>query len=140
MLLYDIFVSIIGVSGEQWKVILAHYHICAVRGSTVVMPCSFTHPLGLEITKVFWMKKSHPETGFSNMSDNPDYKDRVLYSADINKNCTSIVKDIRLADTGIYHPRIVSEQDKEKWLGQPGLNLFVTGVLFVLKYHYVIQK
>ncbi|XP_076140930.1 B-cell receptor CD22-like [Alosa pseudoharengus] len=113
-----------GVSCQEWGVNLTHYHICAVSRSSVVMPCSFNHPPNLTVAKVFWAKDPQPATERTDLSNNPEYKDRVLYSG--TKNCTMTLKHIKLSDAGFYHPRIVTNIAKQKWLGQPGLNLFIT--------------
>ncbi|XP_041959451.1 B-cell receptor CD22-like [Alosa sapidissima] len=78
----------------------------------------------IRVAKVFWAKDPQPDTERTDLSDDPEYKSRMLYSG--NKNCTMTLKDMKLADAGFYHPRIVTDNAKEKWLGQPGLHLFIT--------------
>lgn len=82
------------------------------------------------VTKVFWAKNPHPQIEPTDFSDNPDCKDRVMYSIG-DKNCTMALKDVKLKDAGNYHPRICTRIDEQKWLHQPGLQLSVTGGLDV---------
>ncbi|XP_076118341.1 B-cell receptor CD22-like [Alosa pseudoharengus] len=119
-------VMIQGVSCQKWGVNLTHDHICAVSGSSVAMPCSFTHPPGLTVTKVFWTINPQPNIEPTDLLDMPTYKDRVLYSADISKNCTLTLREVTVADAGEYNLRIVTGHDKEKWLQRHGLHLTVT--------------
>ncbi|XP_062388251.1 B-cell receptor CD22-like [Sardina pilchardus] len=115
-----------GTFGQQWGINITDVHICAVRGSSMIMLCSFMHPPGLRVTKVFWTINPQRHTEPTNLLDIPQYKDRVVYSADIGNNCTLTLRELTVADAGVYHLRIVTEQDKEKWLQQPGFRLTVT--------------
>ena len=91
------------------------------------MPCSFTHPPGLTVTKVFWTIKPEPHEEPSDLSNNTEFKGRVLYSAIIKNNCTLTLREVKQSDAGEYHPRILTDDPREKWLGKPGLCLSVTG-------------
>lgn len=113
---------------EEWGASLPYYHTCAVRGSSVIIPCSFTYPPNHTVTKVFWAKYPQPDTELTDFSENPGCKHRVLYSRG-DKNCTMVLKDVKFEDAGNYHPRIITQIDK--WLGQPALQLSVTGGLDV---------
>lgn len=102
-----------------------------MTGSSVFIPCSFTHPTDVTVTQVFWTKDPQPGTEPTDLSVS-DNKGRVSYSIDLAKNCTVILKDMKLEDSGMYHLRILTTEKNKKWLGQPGLRLFVTGKVGVL--------
>ncbi|XP_062395644.1 B-cell receptor CD22-like isoform X2 [Sardina pilchardus] len=115
-----------GFSCQEWNVNFTHDHICAVSGSSVVMPCSFTHPPNLRVTKLFWTIHPQPNIEPNNLLDNPNYQDRLLNSTYIGNICTLTLRKVKLADTGEYHPRIITENENQKWLQRPGLHLTVT--------------
>lgn len=128
-----------GVSCQGWGVTYTHGHICAVKGSPVVMSCSFIHPLGQKVTKLFWTIHPLPNIEPTDLKKMPDYKGRVEYSPDIDKNCTLTLRHVRLGDAGEYKPRILTDHDEQKWLQKPGIHLTVTGnfrVLFIVKCFY----
>ena len=91
------------------------------------MPCSLTPPAGQTVTKVYWVTNLQGGGELSDLSENPEFKGRVLYSADIENNCTLTLREVKQSDAGEYHPRILTDDQKEKWLGKPGLCLSVTG-------------
>lgn len=122
-----------GSLSQEWRVTFSYDHICAVIGSSVAMPCSFTYPPPLTITKVFWTIKPQQNREPTDLLDISDYSGRVEYSADTYKNCTLILRKVTLADAGEYHPRILTENDKQKWLQRPGLILAVTGRMIWIK-------
>ncbi|XP_042563255.1 B-cell receptor CD22-like [Clupea harengus] len=103
---------------------MTDYEICAVTGSSVVMPCSFTHPHGLTVTTVYWVINAKKDNKLSDLSKNPEYKDRVQYSTDIKDNCTLTLSDVRVTDTASYYARI---EAKQKWMSAK-VTLTVTGV------------
>lgn len=122
-----------GISGQNWMVTITNNHICAVRGSSVAMPCSFIYPPGLAVTKVYWTINPVPNIEPTDLLNMPDYRDRVEYSPDIVKNCSATLRVVKFTDTGEYCPRIVTNNAIEKWLQKPGFSLTVTGSVWIKK-------
>ncbi|XP_041961030.1 B-cell receptor CD22-like isoform X2 [Alosa sapidissima] len=114
-----------GVSPQQWEVKLGHVQTCAVSGSSVVMPCSFTHPPGLTVTQVYWVIDPARGAESPDLCDNPEYSGRVQYSNDIKTNCTLVLNQVKLSDAHTYHTRIITDQSREKWLSG-GVELTIT--------------
>ncbi|XP_063066287.1 B-cell receptor CD22-like [Engraulis encrasicolus] len=90
-------------------------------GSTVTILCSFTHPAGLEVTKVFW--SINPKKGVTptDLMMLQQYSDRVQYNSDIQENCTMTLRDVRRTDIASYHVKIETSRSTEKWLSSPVL-------------------
>ncbi|KAL2086249.1 hypothetical protein ACEWY4_017308 [Coilia grayii] len=105
-----------GVCGEKWGVTLSHGDICALTGSSVVMPCSFTHPPHLTVTEVYWTINASPGREITDLRNRPEYKGRVQYSAHKENNCTLTLSDVRVADTALYYARIETSTQGERWL------------------------
>ncbi|XP_076118419.1 uncharacterized protein LOC143099216 [Alosa pseudoharengus] len=108
-----------GVS--EWVVTMTHDTICAVTGSTVEMPCSFTHQhnLHLKVNKVYWGINPKHGVPLADLLNNPAYKARVQYNTDMKKTCTLILSDVRVTDTDNYYARIETKTSGEKWQSNP---------------------
>ncbi|KAL2086199.1 hypothetical protein ACEWY4_017258 [Coilia grayii] len=98
-----------GGTSQTWVVKLAVDTICAVTGSSVVLPCSFTHPPGRNVTNVFWL--INPVRGVEppDLLHNPAYSGRIQYSADIENNCTLVLSELTIEMNG----PVVEGQDAE---------------------------
>uniref|UniRef100_A0A3B4H8Z8 B-cell receptor CD22 first Ig-like domain-containing protein n=1 Tax=Pundamilia nyererei TaxID=303518 RepID=A0A3B4H8Z8_9CICH len=100
--------------------------ICAVKGSTVDISCSFKHPSRVNVLKRVWFTKGNnynPE----DLKTDPVYAGRVSYSSDW-KSCTLTIRDLRESDSAVYKFRF--ETDRADFTGLPGVTLTVTGKIF----------
>ncbi|XP_039503483.1 B-cell receptor CD22-like [Pimephales promelas] len=114
-----------GVSSAGWGVIYSPLHICALNDSTVIMRCTYTYPTGHQIEKVFWTKTLVRDEGeFPDLSNDPEYSQRLQYLGDKQQNCTIRLSHVTLKDSHMYYFRFITNQDK--WIGIPGVNLTVT--------------
>ncbi|XP_026107260.1 B-cell receptor CD22-like isoform X2 [Carassius auratus] len=103
-------------------------HICALKNSSVIMSCSFTYPTGREIIKVFWTKTKDKNADYEypNLSEDPEYSQRLQYLGDKQKNCTIRLSHVTQKDSQMYYFRFTTDQPNVKWLGVPGVTLTVT--------------
>ncbi|XP_048104635.1 B-cell receptor CD22-like [Alosa alosa] len=107
-----------GVSGQvTWVVTMTHYSICAVTGSSVEMPCSFTHQHNpdLIVNKVYWGINAQRGVPLPDLLNKQAYTGRVQYETDMKKTCTLMLSDVRVTDTADYYARIETTTGKEKW-------------------------
>nr|XP_021331569.1 B-cell receptor CD22-like [Danio rerio] len=114
------------VSGADWGVKYSTSHICALKDSSVIMSCTFTYPTGHQIMKVFWTKnpvKNSEE--FSDLSEDPEYSQRLQYLGDKQQNCTVRLSHVTKKDEHEYYFRIITDKDW-MWVGKPGVRLSVT--------------
>ncbi|XP_041961330.1 uncharacterized protein LOC121719612 [Alosa sapidissima] len=118
------------VCPEKDWVILTDHHICAVRGSSVVMPCSLTPSAGKKATNVFWLINAKEGKDPPDIADNPSYHGRVKYywkKKNNNKNrCTLKLTDVKFIDRASYWARIIA--GKDKWQSCSSVQLSVTGL------------
>ncbi|XP_041961113.1 B-cell receptor CD22-like [Alosa sapidissima] len=110
---------------DDW-VTLPDQNICAVRGSSVVMPCSFTHPSGFTATKVFWLTVSQWTNEAPDLKSNGSYKGRVQYLWKNDTNCALQLNGVKKKDSTNYYARIVTNDEKQKWLSKSAVQLSVT--------------
>ncbi|XP_051539523.1 B-cell receptor CD22-like isoform X2 [Myxocyprinus asiaticus] len=119
---YDYYYDYIG-----WSVSYSRSYICALKGSTVIMPCTYTYPPGYQIMKVFWtktdFKEKHEE--FPDLSEDPEYSQRIHYLGDKQKNCTLRLSDVRQKDSHMYYFRFITD-NYGKSFGYNGVTLDIT--------------
>ncbi|XP_071032017.1 LOW QUALITY PROTEIN: uncharacterized protein [Oncorhynchus clarkii lewisi] len=113
--------SVAVVLGQDgWSVSYTTQSICALKGSTVELTCSYTYPSGYTITTTFWFTK------IVNLSDDPDYKGRVMYRSDRMNVHILKITDLRERDSAEYKFKFITDQTGGKYTGDPGVTLSVT--------------
>uniref|UniRef100_A0A8C2CBP5 Ig-like domain-containing protein n=1 Tax=Cyprinus carpio TaxID=7962 RepID=A0A8C2CBP5_CYPCA len=113
-----------GVFGEDWNVTYETESICALKGSTVNMSCSYRYPEQYNLIDTFWIKK--PDVEIKSLKEYPEYKDRVEYIED-RKSKTAILRlhNVTQNDEREYCFRLVTEIEGKKWIGKEGIHLNV---------------
>ncbi|KAI4883463.1 hypothetical protein NFI96_028489, partial [Prochilodus magdalenae] len=113
-----------------WGVTYNPTSICAVKGSTVTMSCTYTHPSGYSVKKAFWTKQLPIQNGVEppDLLDNADYRGRVQYLGDKQHNTTLSLQNVTEKDQTIYYFRFLTNKDDGKWTGKGGVDLKVTGL------------
>ncbi|XP_071032006.1 sialoadhesin-like [Oncorhynchus clarkii lewisi] len=111
------------ISGQKcWSVTYTHQSICALKGSTVDISCSYTYPSYHEIKQAFWFTKwSGMEA--EDLSSMPGYEGHIEYLGDKKIDCTLRITDLRLSDSAGYRFRFITSG--EKFSGSP-VSLTVT--------------
>ncbi|XP_067296813.1 B-cell receptor CD22-like [Pseudorasbora parva] len=112
-----------GIYGQEWKVQYSSIKKCVLKGSTTVLSGTYKHPDNLTLTEIFWTV--NPVKGEAiNLLDRPDYRGRVQY---IQKDQTSLLKlsNVRREDEGMYCLRIVTNEEKQRFVRFPGIELKV---------------
>ncbi|XP_030634714.1 B-cell receptor CD22-like [Chanos chanos] len=111
-----------GIYGQDWGVTYNPDSICALKGSSVTMSCSYTYPTGHTVQTVFWTKHEVGEP--SDLSEDSGYKGRVRYLGDTRSDCSMKLISVTQTDSRRYRFRFMTYN--EKWLGQPGVRLSIT--------------
>uniref|UniRef100_A0A4W5MJ51 Ig-like domain-containing protein n=1 Tax=Hucho hucho TaxID=62062 RepID=A0A4W5MJ51_9TELE len=99
--------------------------ICALKGSTVDISCSYTYPIYHEIKKAFWFTKWSGMDA-EDLSSAPEYEGHIEYLGDKDSDCTLRITDLRLSDSAGYRFRFITSGGK--FAGSP-VSLTVTGNL-----------
>uniref|UniRef100_A0A4W5PK74 B-cell receptor CD22 n=1 Tax=Hucho hucho TaxID=62062 RepID=A0A4W5PK74_9TELE len=105
---------------------LTSIRICALKGSTVDISCSYTYPSYHEIKKAFWFTKWESGIGPKDLSSVPGYAGHIKYLGDKESDCTLRITDLRLSDSAGYKFRFITPV--EKFAGSP-VSLTVTDVV-----------
>ncbi|XP_051994031.1 B-cell receptor CD22-like [Xyrauchen texanus] len=117
-----------GIYSQNENVIYNLLNICALKGSSVIMPCTYTYPPGVKIEKVFWTKTDvrNEYNEFPDLSNDPEYSQRIQYLGDKQQNCTIRLNDVTQKDSHKYYFRFTTDNPKIKWIGAPGVTLKIT--------------
>ena len=110
---------------HTFDVHLSRKRICAVRGSSVVMPCNFTHLPGLKVTKVFWGINLEKKNNFQDIHESRQHKGRVQYFWNKDGNCTLKLSELMMSDNGEYY--VIIATPNKSWRSKSEVTLFVKG-------------
>uniref|UniRef100_A0A4W5KLR7 Ig-like domain-containing protein n=1 Tax=Hucho hucho TaxID=62062 RepID=A0A4W5KLR7_9TELE len=111
------------VCQKCWSVTYTHQSICALKGSTVNISCSYTYPSYHEIKKAFWFTKWESGIDAEDLNLVPGYEGRIEYLGDNESDSTLRITDLRLSDSAGYRFRFITSG--EKFAGSP-VSLTVT--------------
>ncbi|XP_026107267.1 B-cell receptor CD22-like isoform X2 [Carassius auratus] len=87
-----------------------HSHICALKNSSVIMSCTYTYPTRYKIKKVFWTKNPVHGEEPPDLSDDPEYSQRLQYLGDEQKNCTIRLSHVTQKDSQMYYFRFITDK------------------------------
>ncbi|KAJ8362467.1 hypothetical protein AAFF_G00373830 [Aldrovandia affinis] len=121
---YIIFVvlslTVQGVLGQNgWSVSYQLLRICALKGSSVDMPCTYSYPNDNTVESTFWFVEKYVD-----LAETPEYKGRVEYRGNKEHDCTLRVRDLRESDSKTYFFRFITDTDSYYGIG--GSTLSVT--------------
>ncbi|XP_067441971.1 B-cell receptor CD22-like [Thunnus thynnus] len=124
--------SVVGavVQGQNdWGVTYTSTQICALKGSTVDINCTYRYPSRINdhdttVERTFWFTKLQDNEPVDLRTDSK-YAGRVQYHC--NKNdCTLRITDLRESDSAEYKFRFITNQPGGRVIGSPGVTLTVT--------------
>lgn len=119
--------SFSGVLCNTWKVDYHQQRICAVSGSSVVIPCSFYYPDDHIVEKCMWAHvKSHHHFKACFISDRK-LNTRFRCIGDRQHNCSLKIHKVERKDAGKYVFRFTTNSKEGKWTGRDGPILKVAG-------------
>uniref|UniRef100_A0A669BTD9 B-cell receptor CD22 n=2 Tax=Oreochromis niloticus TaxID=8128 RepID=A0A669BTD9_ORENI len=118
------------VQGQDgWSVTYTSTQICALKGSTVDIRCTYTYPSRVNgnvtvVEKALWFTKMKGDEHVDVRTE-AEFAGRVQYHCD-NKDCTLRITDLRESDSAEYTFRFVTNHPGGKYAGSPGVTLSVT--------------
>ncbi|XP_016116202.1 B-cell receptor CD22-like [Sinocyclocheilus grahami] len=113
-------------SENDWGVSYSPSHICALKNSSVIMNCTYTYPTEYKIMKVFWTKNPVKSEEHPDLSEDPEYSQRLQYLGDKQQNCSIRLSHVTHKDSHMYCFRFITDKPDGKWTGYPGVTLTVT--------------
>ena len=132
---------------DDWRVTYTSSDVCALRGSTVEISCTYRYPKKQDgrdttVQETLWFTKRDGNK-YVDLRRDADYADRVEYSCGENSctwtsyscygKCTLRIRDLRLSDSAAeYKFQLITNQPDGEYNGDPGVKLSVTGKLWLL--------
>ncbi|XP_053275713.1 uncharacterized protein LOC128437537 [Pleuronectes platessa] len=112
-----------------WDVSYTSTEICAVRGSTVDITCTYTYPSTVNnhdttVQETFWFIKESNGIHVDLRTD-PEYSGRVENLCGNNK-CTLRISNLRESDSAVYKFMFTTNQPTGSLTGSAGVTLSVT--------------
>ncbi|KAL2086719.1 hypothetical protein ACEWY4_017778 [Coilia grayii] len=96
--------------------------ICAVKGSSVDLGCSYSYPSNVIVTETFWHKPEMME----DLRKKGEYANRVTYLGNNDSDSAMRIEDLRESDSGEYRFRFLTNDTAGKFSGSPGISLSVS--------------
>uniref|UniRef100_A0A3Q3GPX6 Ig-like domain-containing protein n=1 Tax=Labrus bergylta TaxID=56723 RepID=A0A3Q3GPX6_9LABR len=132
------------VKGEDtWRVTHSSAQICAVKGSTVEIPCTctYTYPSTIRqqttvVQSRFWFTKDRYEP--VDVRTDPDYSGRVEYLFHENV-CTLRIKNLTERDSAVYKFMFTTNQPGGSLTGDEGVTLSITGNILILSIFFIFR-
>uniref|UniRef100_A0A3P8YTT6 B-cell receptor CD22 n=1 Tax=Esox lucius TaxID=8010 RepID=A0A3P8YTT6_ESOLU len=113
-----------------WSVTYTSQSICALKGSSVDIPCSYTYPRHHEVKKMFWFTKWVFNVEPENVILVPGNEGHIEYHGDKKNDCTLRITDLRLTDSSEYRFRFITSGGH--FSGSP-VSLTVTDVVLEME-------
>nr|XP_046189516.1 B-cell receptor CD22-like isoform X2 [Oncorhynchus gorbuscha]XP_046189517.1 B-cell receptor CD22-like isoform X2 [Oncorhynchus gorbuscha] len=107
-----------------WRVTYTKRRICVLKGSTVEISCSYTHPTSYIEQGSFWFTQKHPV----DVSSYPESAGRVQYNRNTENHHTMTITHLTEKDSAEYIFRLITTS-KGRFSGLPGVLLTVTDIL-----------
>ncbi|XP_063065482.1 sialoadhesin-like, partial [Engraulis encrasicolus] len=104
-----------------WSVTYTHQSICAVKGSSVDLGCSYSYLNDVQVTEAFWHRPDSEE----DLSTKPEYANRVKYLGNKESDCTQRIEDLRFSDAGEYRFRFLTTDPIVQFSASPGVTISV---------------
>ncbi|XP_055763668.1 sialoadhesin-like isoform X2 [Salvelinus fontinalis] len=122
----DLLSPAVCVLGQNcFNVTYTHQSICAVKGSTVELPCTYQHPSNHVVSEPNWYIQEKCNEAPKILSSVPEYAGRAEYLGTKKKDCNLRITDLRERDSAEYKFRFKT-QNAEWGYSFPGTTLTVT--------------
>ncbi|XP_078129966.1 pregnancy-specific beta-1-glycoprotein 7-like [Sander vitreus] len=114
---------------SDWGVTYSSTPICALKSSTVDIPCTYRYPSTtshqtIEVREQIWFTKGRINAPVDLKTDS-DYTGRVQYFCD-KKSCTLRITNLRESDSAEYKFRFITNHTLGGFTGSSGVTLSVT--------------
>ncbi|XP_017568681.1 obscurin-like isoform X2 [Pygocentrus nattereri] len=112
---------------DCWNVTYTDRRVCALEGSSVDFPCTYSHPSGYSINDAFWHSRWFVEEPMD-LPQERQFAGRVEFIGVKERNCTLTMKDVKMNDSGEYYFQFITKTKGGRFSGRPGVILNVTGL------------
>ncbi|KAL7832437.1 hypothetical protein AOLI_G00299850 [Acnodon oligacanthus] len=104
-----------------WSVTYSDRRLCALEGSSVDFPCTYSYPRDQTVTETLWY-----DFRLTDLSVVEQFAGRVEFLVDKERNCTLRMNNLTKTDSGEYYFRFSTDTAGGSFSGKPGVILSVT--------------
>ncbi|KAI5630137.1 B-cell receptor CD22-like, partial [Silurus asotus] len=115
--------------GNQWSVKYSQENLCAVKGSTVVMEATYTHPTDVTVINRFWFINPVKDVEATDLRNESGYSGRVEYLGDEQLHFSLRLSDVKKSDENMYSFKFRTTGGG--YTGFPGITLRVTDLQLI---------
>ncbi|KAL6484125.1 hypothetical protein MHYP_G00061700 [Metynnis hypsauchen] len=108
-----------------WSVSYSDRRVCALEGSSVDFPCTYSYPSNKTVTEMFWFYFV-PKVEPTDLREEKQFAGRVEFLGDKKRNCTLRMRNVRKSDSREYFFRFKTDYAGGRFSGKPGVILQVT--------------
>ncbi|KPP65601.1 B-cell receptor CD22-like, partial [Scleropages formosus] len=101
------------------------------------MPCNYSYPSGNTVKKTFWFIQWPSDPDPIDLTQDPNYSQRVNYLGDDQHNCTFSIRNLTETDSTLYRFRFITSTSK--WASKSGVTLSVTGLQVTVNQNNVTE-
>ncbi|KAI5610655.1 sialoadhesin isoform X2, partial [Silurus asotus] len=112
------------MSKACWRVTYTPDHVCALKGTSVDLSCSYTHPAELTVRTSVWFITQKADDEPVDVREDEEYQGRVQDTQNSQNNCRLRITNLRETDAQTYRFRFYT--DGCDYTGEPGVALSVT--------------
>ncbi|KAI5614380.1 B-cell receptor CD22-like, partial [Silurus asotus] len=112
------------ISKAYWRVTYTPDHVCALKGTSVDLSCSYTHPAELTVRTSVWFITQKADDEPVDVREGEEYQGRVQDTQNSQNNCCLRITNLRETDAQTYRFRFYT--DRCDYTGEPGVALSVT--------------
>ncbi|XP_030599968.1 B-cell receptor CD22-like [Archocentrus centrarchus] len=123
-----LFVSVVQ-NQNGWGVTYTSTQICALKGSTVEISCTYIYPSRInyknrKIQRALWFSKGNDKV-FLDLKKDPDYTGRLEHHC-YQESCTLKITGLKERDSAMYKFMFITNQPYAWYAGLPGVAVSVT--------------
>ncbi|XP_066534699.1 carcinoembryonic antigen-related cell adhesion molecule 1-like [Hoplias malabaricus] len=122
----------LNIGGGKWRVNYSE-PICAVRGSSVSISCTYSYPQSHVVQRVRWCSNNNTEPHCRDPpyvydSDSSTASEGFEFVGDKTSNCTLLIRNVQFSHSGGYRFRFITDVTNGNWAGLPGATFTVTAL------------
>ncbi|KAK3511201.1 hypothetical protein QTP70_032252 [Hemibagrus guttatus] len=117
--------------GTEWSKSYNQENLCALKGSTVFMNLTYTHPKDYTVKEKYWLLNPVKGKEPTDLRNEPGYSGRVQYLTDEQNHFSLRLSDVKKTDEHMYCVRalVLIKKKNDKYLFFPGVTLTVTELM-----------
>ncbi|KAK3528293.1 hypothetical protein QTP86_030755, partial [Hemibagrus guttatus] len=111
---------------ECWGVTYTPERVCALKGTSIDLSCSYKYPAGHTVIQSVWFIKEQVGVDPEDVREDEEYQGRVQYTQSSQNDCSLRITNLRGRDAQTYRFRFHTDHPTGQYTRTPGVTLSVT--------------